>query len=93
MASSLGVSAFAGDVAVLRGRSRGEARGNACRVVTTAKESRIGKNSVKVPKGVTVTVKDNLLVAKARVGKLCRRRRRRRMTPPRSCSPRGPRAS
>lgn len=76
MASSLGVSAFAGDVAVLRGSAR-EARGNSCRVVTTAKESRIGKNSVKVPKGVTVTVKDNLLVAKARAGtenELCRRR-------------------
>ena len=64
MASS--ASAFAGDVAVLRSSRAEQGRGSSgrCRVATTAKESRIGKNSVKVPKGVTVSVTDNLLVAK-----------------------------
>lgn len=67
MACAQGASAFAGDAAALRGSSgalgRGSGRGA---VVVTAKESRIGKNSVKIPKGVTVTVKDNKVVAKAR---------------------------
>jgi hypothetical protein len=67
MAFALRASAFAGDVAQLRSSGESSSQSGRCSAfVVTAKESRIGKNSVKVPKGVTVTVKDNLLVAKAR---------------------------
>jgi len=71
MAFALRASAFAGDVAQLRSSGESSSQSGRCSAfVVTAKESRIGKNSVKVPKGVTVTVKDNLLVAKGPKGEL-----------------------
>jgi hypothetical protein len=67
MAASMSASAFAGNVAPLKAPVGGAASGRVAFAVV-AKESRIGKASVKVPKGVTVTVKaeDNSVTAKAR---------------------------
>jgi hypothetical protein len=69
MAASMSASAFAGSVAPLKAPTPGAASGRVAFAVV-AKESRIGKSSVKVPKGVTVTVKseDNSVTAKARGG-------------------------
>lgn len=53
------------DVAALRGVPRGASASRGA-VVTVAKESRIGKAPVKVPKGVTVKVDGNTVSAKAR---------------------------
>ncbi len=65
--SALATSSFVGDAAALR-RSSSAAHASTQRVVLTveAKESRIGKASIKVPKGVTVSLKDNHMIAKAR---------------------------
>jgi len=59
-------SAFArGDTATINQRSTSAQRACVRRVVE-AKESRIGKQPVPVPKGVTYTLKDNHLSVKVR---------------------------
>ena len=61
-------SAFArGDTATINQRSTSAQRACVRRVVE-AKESRIGKQPVPVPKGVTYTLKDNHLSVKVRGG-------------------------
>ncbi len=70
MAALLSASAFVGDAAALRSAPAGSASSGRVAFAVVAKESRIGKASVKVPKGVTVTVSpDNSVTAKARGGR------------------------
>jgi|APGre2960657444_1045066.scaffolds.fasta_scaffold00367_12 hypothetical protein len=65
MAAVLGTSSFCGDAAALR-RSGSHAACSRVAVVTTAKESRIGKVPITLPKGVTVTLKENHMTVKVR---------------------------
>jgi hypothetical protein len=79
--SALGANPFAGSTAELSFRVRSRRAGGAAPLVTEAKESRIGKQPVPVPKGVKVSVVDNFLTAEAsrRLSAAC--------LPPRSLTP------
>lgn len=66
MAAFGAVAAF-GDVRALQPVAP-RAAASRCVSLTVAKESRVGKQPVPVPKGVTVKVESGLVTAKARPG-------------------------
>jgi len=67
--AALGAAAALGDVRGLHQQQRAAA--SRCVSLTVAKESRVGKQPVPVPKGVTVKVESGLVTAKARPGGGC----------------------
>ncbi len=64
--AALTASSFAGSSASLRGAPAHAAPSGRVALCVTAKESRIGKQPIPLPKGVTIQVEGNTVKAKAR---------------------------